>query len=172
MSKWIGVQCRGREARRFDRIFRHMQNSSNRGSSAFSEQPAAVGRPVGVMLIAVLCLVGAFIVALNLVLIVGEPNGIATLFGAERWTLLASLLLLPLLIAGGIGLLRLREWARLIVVGLVGVAILSFFVDSLLRYPVSTGLLLALSRSLIPATMLLYLLHPSIRPAFRRLRSV
>jgi hypothetical protein len=145
-----------------------MANSSDSGSSTLPSSRATTGRPVGVMLIAALCVLGVLVLLLNLALIVAEPGGFAALFGAEALTLIVSVVMTPLLITGAVGLFRLRPWARVLVVALLGVAIASFFADSLLRYPASTGLLLGLSRSLIPATMLLYLLHPSIRQFFHR----
>lgn len=134
-----------------------------------AERESARTRPTGVMLMALLCGVAVIVVGTYLVEAVlvlrdpGSPEDAA----AARTTLMLALGLVPLFLAMGIGLWRLKNWARLLVIGFLGIAIVSFFVSAVSRYPIGTGLLLGLNRGLIPGAMLLYLLHPAIGAAFQ-----
>ncbi len=134
-----------------------------------ADRASARTRPTGVMLIALLCVVAVMVVGTYLVEAVlvlrdpGSPDDAA----AARTTLALALGFMPLFLAMGIGLWRLKNWARLLAIGFLAVTIVSFFVSAVSRYPIGTGLLLGLNRGLIPGAMLLYLLHPAIGAVFQ-----
>lgn len=132
-------------------------------------QPSESGRPVGVMLIAILCFIGAVIVIVygtQALLVLRDP-GSAEDAASARALLPIAIGLLPLLLALGTGLWRLRNWARYLSVGFLALGIVLVFVDAFLRYSLTTGVSLAVTRSLVPTAMIIYLLHPMTAAAFR-----
>ncbi|MDP9311977.1 MAG: hypothetical protein M3R24_14015 [Chloroflexota bacterium] len=129
---------------------------------------AAATRPVGVLLIALLCFFAAILVVLNMVFRVLEPNGIADVLTQGPLGFALSVLLAAFFLTTGIGLLQLRPWGRYLGLAFVGLSIVTSGLDSFTRYPPRTALMLSFIRSLLPIALLLYLLHPSIRPAFGR----
>lgn len=122
------------------------------------------GRPVGVILIAVVCFV--FVAALAFVVAQIALGGPELGLGSQ-WLLLA-LALIPICAAAGVGLLQRRNWARYLVVGGMVTAIVGLFVRGLGMPSLDYGLRNAFTGSLLPAAIILYLLHPSIRVSFRR----
>lgn len=129
----------------------------------------STGRPVGVILIAVVCFF--FVVALAGVvlqtLLVGGPGTSSDAALSLPW-LAVALVLLPVCVAAGVGLLLRRNWARyLVVIGMVA-AIVGLLVRGLGMSSLDYGLRFAFSGSLLPAAIILYLLHPSIRATFQR----
>ena len=138
------------------------------GGPANNADAPARTRPVGVLLIALLCIFAAILVALNMVFRVLEPNGIADILTQGPFGYALSVLLAAFFLATGIGLLRLRPWGRYLGLAFFGLSIVTSGLDSFTRYPARTALMLTFIRSLMPIALLLYLLHPSIRPAFGR----
>lgn len=129
----------------------------------------STGRPVGVILIAVVCFF--FVVALVGVvlqtILTGGPGSSSDAALTVPWLALA-IVLIPVCVASGIGLLLRRHWARYIVVGGMVAAIVGLLVRGLGMSSLDYGLRFAFSGSLLPAAIILYLLHPSIRATFRR----
>ncbi len=138
------------------------------GGLANAADLAVRTRPVGVLLIALLCIFAAILVALNMVFRVLEPNGIADILTQGPLGYALSVLLAVFFLATGIGLLQLRPWGRYLGLAFFGLSIVTSGLDSFTRYPLRTALMLSVIRSLMPIALLLYLLHPSIRPAFGR----
>lgn len=126
------------------------------------------GRPVGVMLIAGLCLFSALLVSANLFFNVLEPDGVSRILTQGPLGFGISLVLVAFFLATAIGLLRLHEWGRYLAVTFLCLSIVTSGIDSFSRFPSQAALMLAFIRSLLPIALLLYLLHPGIRPAFRR----
>ncbi len=129
------------------------------------------GRPVGAMIIAVLAFLGIGVVLYNLVgaaTTLLDPAADPALRRTAAWLLPLSIALLPVLGAIGIGLWRQREWGRKLAVIFLVVSIGSVTLQALLTYDVQAAVMVALLRNAIPATLLGYLLHPSIRASFRR----
>jgi hypothetical protein len=126
------------------------------------------GRPVGVMLIAGMFLLLAVLAAIGLFFMFSQPGGVGTTFAAEPFNAILFPLSLPFSIAIAVGLFQLREWGRSLACAFLVVAIIRFFVDAFQQYPIDAALALGFTNTLIPAAILLYLSHPSIRPAFRR----
>jgi hypothetical protein len=134
-------------------------------------QPSSDGVPVGARIIAVLAFLAIGVALYNLVgaaMALLDPAADAALRATARWILPLSIALIPVLAAIGVGLWRVREWGRRLAVAFLAISIVVVFGQALLRPDVLTGLLVALSRNTVPATLLLYLVHPSIRPSFRR----
>jgi hypothetical protein len=129
-------------------------------------------RPVGVLLIAGLCFFAALLVSVNVFFNVLEPDGISGILTRGPLGFGISLLLAAFFVATGVGLWRFREWGRYCAVAFVATSIVTSGIDSFARYPAQTALMLTFIRSLLPIALLLYLLHPSIRPAFRRRSTV
>jgi hypothetical protein len=129
------------------------------------------GRPVGAMIIAVLAFLAIGVVLYNLLgaaTTLLDPAADPSLRGTATWLLPLSIVLLPLLGAIGVGLWRQREWGRKLAVIFLAVSIISVTLQALLTYNLQTALMVALVRNAIPATLMGYLLHPSIRASFRR----
>lgn len=137
------------------------------GQVKAADAPAPT-RPVGVLLIAQLCIFAAILVALNMVFRVLEPNGIADILTQGPLGYALSVLLTVFFLATGISLLQLRPLGRYLGLAFFGLSIVTSGLDSFTRYPPRTALMLSVIRSLLPIALLLYLLHPSIRPAFGR----
>lgn len=128
----------------------------------------AARRPVGVTVVALLCFLAVLVVSTYLVdavLVLLNPGSASDAAAARTVALLASGFI-PLFVVAGVGLWRRRQWGRYLVVVFLSFAVISFFADSLLRYPLRTGLILGLSRSIVPIAIMLYLLHPVISAAF------
>ena len=125
-------------------------------------------RPVGVMLIAGLCFFSALLVSVNLFFNVLEPDGVSGFLTRGPLGFAISLLLAAFFLATTVGLLRLQGWGRYLAVAFLGLSIVTSGIDSFARYPPQAALMLAFIRSLLPIALLLYLLHPGIRPAFKR----
>jgi hypothetical protein len=132
-----------------------------------------MNRPTGVTVIAVLCFIGAcFLTLLACLFLVGGglaarfmppdahiPAGIAAavgVFGAVIFLLLAALY-----VTVGMGLLKLKEWARIIALVLAGLSLLFGLFGLLHFHP------FALVRLAIAGSILWYLLQPHVVAAFR-----
>jgi hypothetical protein len=137
---------------------RDIQHSSRAGQNG----TATEGAPVGARLLAIISL----LVAIGIVVVIG---GGVVQGGASLTAIDVALLgVAPLLVSIGVGLWRAREWARVLAVVFLAGMIGFFFVQGLLQPDVQVGLWFAVVRSLVPVALLMYLLHPSIRPLFRR----
>jgi hypothetical protein len=131
---------------------------------------AVRGRPVGVALIAIMF---AFFV------IIASSTGwsafqalnsgrlSAASIAEARLDLILSLLAVPFCVVAAIGVWRQRRWGLYLALVFLVLTILRFVVEAFSFATLGYGLLAALSRSVIPITIMLYLLHPSIRPVFR-----
>lgn len=129
------------------------------------------GRPVGAMIIAVLAFLAIGVVLYNLIgatTTLLDPAADPALRRTATWLLPLSIALLPALGAIGVGLWRRREWGRRLAVIFLVVSISSVTLQALFTYNLQTALMVALARNAVPATLLGYLLHPSIRASFRR----
>lgn len=136
-----------------------------------SDTSSRSGRPVGVLLIALLCFVAIPVVIVFIAATLPEfLDGSGLNRGQAMLSLVLGVALVPLFSVTGVGLWRLRAWARWLAIGFLAVSIASIVIDALLRYPLSTGAIVALGRGAIPTGLLLYLLHPSIGAAFHRSR--
>ncbi len=125
-------------------------------------------RPVGVMLIAAMFLMLAVLAVIGLYFMFSQPGGVATTFASEPLNAILFPLSLPASVAVAIGLFQLREWGRILACAFLIVAIIRFFIDALQQYPIDAALALGFTNTLVPAAILMYLFHPSIRPVFRR----
>lgn len=126
------------------------------------------GRPVGVMLIAGMFLLLGVLAAIGLFFMFSQPGGVGATFASEPHNAILFPLSLPFSVAIAVGLFQLREWGRSLACVFLIVAIIRFFVDAFQQYPIDAALALGFTNTLIPAAILMYLSHPSIRPAFRR----
>ena len=138
-------------------------------TDAHTDAPSRRSRPVGVTIITVLCLLAVVVLGYRVVdafVVLGATGLDSDVRTEVRQQLLVSVLLLPFFAVIGVGLWRLTEWARLLAVGFLVFTIASFVYQAFGFPSLPYGLLAALSRSVVPATMLLYLLHPSIRTVF------
>lgn len=130
-----------------------------------ARQDESAGRAVGVILIAVVCFL--FTAAMTFLAVQAALDGpVAAALSAPLLALAVALI--PICAISGIGLLQRRNWARYLVVGGMLAAIVGLFVRSLGMESLDYGLRNALSGSLLPAAIILYLLHPSIGATFRR----
>jgi hypothetical protein len=128
------------------------------------------GRPVGVMIIAAMFLFYVVVVGYNAFDAFGgmsAPNIGAAARSDARWALILSLVQMPFYAATAIGLWRLKQWGRYLALIFLLINIVRFVVTAFFSPALGIGLLIALSNSIIPLTIMLYLLHPSIRPIFR-----
>lgn len=142
---------------------RDMQRTPRAGQHGIQAAAATGGAPVGARLLAVVSmLVSIGMVALLVSAVVQGSASIA----AVDLALVGGLA--PLLFVIGVGLWRVREWARVAAVVFILAMIGFFFAQGVLQPNVQVGLWLAVVRSLVPAALLMYLLHPSIRPLFRK----
>ena len=134
-------------------------------------QPAtAGGRPVGVAFIAAMFLFYVVVVAYNAFEafhVMSSPGTSATIRSDARLALIAALAQLPFYAATAVGLWQRKQWGRYLALAFLVINIVRFVVEAFFFPTITAGLLVALSRSVIPITIMLYLLHPSIRPAFR-----
>lgn len=145
------------------------QSSSTKSSpNAAADQRVSSGRPIGVLLLTLLCLltVVGIVVFVGLALLGAQQAnvGVATVLA----DLALPIALIPIFAVIGVGLWRLRRWGLYLAVGFLVIAVAAIVIDSLTRYTSSTGWRLALNRGIIPAVLIFYLLHPSIRAAFRQ----
>lgn len=153
-----------------------MNNSQPPGAldhpGARPQQPSAgQGRPVGVALVAIMFLFYAVVVGFNAFIAFRAFNlpGLSAVAHSDaRLDLILSLAQLPFYIVTAFGLWRLRQWGRYLALVFLALNIARFVVEAFAFPTLTYGLLAALSRSIIPLTIMLYLLHPSIRPMFRR----
>jgi hypothetical protein len=132
-----------------------------------------MNRPTGVTVIAVLCFIGAcFLTLLACLFLVGGglaarfmppdahiPAGIAAAVGGAA--AIIFLLLAGLYVAVGMGLLKLKEWARIVTIVLAGLSLLFGLLGLLHFHP------FALVRLAIAGWILWYLLQPHVVAAFR-----
>ncbi|HEX6292576.1 MAG TPA: hypothetical protein VFZ66_25550 [Herpetosiphonaceae bacterium] len=134
-------------------------------------QPAQPrGRPVGVMIIAALFVLYVVFMALTAVEAFQLLSAAGTSADARSNAQLAlalALAQLPFYAVTAIGLWRLKEWGRYLALAFLALNVARFVVEALLAPVLVPSLMIALSRSVIPITLMLYLLHPSIRPVFR-----
>ncbi|HEY0739477.1 MAG TPA: hypothetical protein VGD69_31425 [Herpetosiphonaceae bacterium] len=128
------------------------------------------GRPVGVALVAIMFLFYAVVVGFN-AFIAFQALGMAGLSAAARGDarldLILSLVQLPFYVVTAFGLWRLRQWGHYLALVFLALNIVRFVVEAFSFPTLTYGLLAALSRSVIPFTIMLYLLHPMIRSVFR-----
>lgn len=129
----------------------------------------SAGRPVGVILIAVVCFffVAALAGVVLQTILAGGPGSSSDAALSLPWLALA-VVLIPVCVVSGIGLLLRRHWARYLVIGGMAAAIIGLLVRGLGMSSLDYGLRFAFSGSLLPIAIMLYLLHPSIRATFRR----
>jgi uncharacterized membrane protein (DUF2068 family) len=123
-----------------------------------------------VAIIAVMFLVYGLVVAYNAVeafRVMYNPATSATIRSDARLALILALAQLPFYATTAVGLWRRKQWGRYFALMFLAINIVRFVADAFFFPTLTTGLLVALSRSVIPIALLLYLLHPSIRPAFR-----
>jgi hypothetical protein len=134
-----------------------------------------MNRPTGVTVIAVLCFIGAcFLTLLACLFLVGGglaakfmppdahiPAGIMAAVGAVGAVIF--LILAALYVTVGLGLLKLKEWARIIAIVLAGLSLLFGLFGLLHFHP------FALVRLAIAGWILWYLLQPHVVAAFRGL---
>jgi uncharacterized membrane protein (DUF2068 family) len=135
-----------------------------------SAEATAGGRPVGAMIIAVMFLFYVVVVGYNAFdAFVGmSAAGISAAARSDaRWALILLLVQLPFYLATAIGLWRLKQWGRYLALIFLAINIARFVVTAFFAPVLGMGLLIALSNSIIPLAIMLYLLHPSIRPMFR-----
>ena len=147
------------------------RNRAARDPAEAAQQPhAGAGRPVGVGMIAAIALLTAGVFGLRIFgairVLSGSVPGVDPAASTVIPQLIVPLVLLPVCIATGVGLWRLKEWGRYLAIGCMVLAIVNLFVQSFSAPRLSVGLLNALSVSMLPGAILLYLLHPSIRTAF------
>lgn len=139
------------------------------------QQPGATSsRPVGVTLVAIMFLFYAVVVGVNAFTAsqaLGLPELSALARSDARLDMILSLVQLPFYIVTAIGVWRLQPWGRYLALLFLALNIARFVVEAFSFPTLTYGLLAALSRSIIPITIMLYLLHPMIRPVFRRRRS-
>ncbi len=144
------------------------------GESGTSIHPGAQpstpgGRPVGVAFIAIMFLVYVGVVAYNAFeafQVMNDPGISAAIRADARTAFIFALAQLPFYAATAVGLWQRRQWGRYLALAFLAINIARFVVEAFFFPTLAAGLLVALSRSVIPITLLLYLLHPSIRPAF------
>lgn len=138
------------------------------------QQPGtSSGRPVGVTLVAIMFLFYAVVVgvnAFNAFQALGLPELSALARSDARLDMILSLAQLPFYIVAAIGVWRLQSWGRYLALLFLAFNIGRAVVESSV-FPFPQSGLATLSRSIIPITIMLYLLHPMIRPVFRRRRS-
>jgi uncharacterized membrane protein (DUF2068 family) len=136
------------------------------------QQPgAAQGRPVGAALVALMFLFYAIVVGFNAFTAfqaLGTAELSAVARADARLDMILSLVQLPFYIVTAFGVWRLQQWGRYLALVFLALNIVRFVVEAFSFPTLTYGLLAALSRSMIPITIMLYLLHPMIRSVFRR----
>lgn len=128
------------------------------------------GRPVGAALIALMFLFYIVVTVYNAVDAFQGMNatGISAAARSDaRWAFGFALVQLPFYAAAAFGVWRLKRWGWYLALVFLAINIVRFVVEAFFFPSLAIGLLAALSRSVIPLTIMLYLLHPSIRPIFR-----
>jgi hypothetical protein len=120
------------------------------------------------MLIGAMFLLLAVLAAIGLFFMFSQPGGVGATFASEPLNAILFPLSLPFSIVIAVGLFRLREWGRILACAFLVVAIIRFFIDAFEQYPIDAALALGFTNTLVPAAILMYLSHPSIRPFFGR----
>jgi hypothetical protein len=137
------------------------------------QQPgASSGRPVGVALVALMFLFYAVVVGFNAFIAfraMSLPGLSPTAHADAQFDLMLSLVQLPFYIATAFGVWRLQQWGRYLALAFLALNVGRAVVESSV-FPFPQSVLATLSRSIIPVTIMLYLLHPMIRTVFRRER--
>lgn len=131
---------------------------------------AAQGRPVGVALVALMFLSYAVIKgfeAFSAFQAVNLPGLSPTARSDAQFDLIRSLVELLIYVVTAFGVWRLRQWGWYLALAFLAFNIVRAVITTF-NFPLPHNLLEALNQSIIPITIMLYLLHPMIRPVFRR----
>lgn len=135
------------------------------------QQPgASQGRPVGVALVALMFLLYAVVKGFNAFSAfqaVNLPGLSPTAHSDAQFDLIRSLVELPFYVVTAFGVWRLRQWGWYLALAFLAFTIVRAVVTTF-NFPWPHNLLAPLSQSIIPITIMLYLLHPMIRSVFRR----
>lgn len=151
-----------------------MSNSQQPGvmdhPGARPQPPGISSRPVGVALITIMFLFYAVVVGFNAFSAFRAFNlpGLSPTAHADaQFDLILSLVQLPFYIATAFGVWRLKQWGWYLALVFLALNVVRAVVESAV-FPFPQSVLATLSRSIIPVTIMLYLLHPMIRSVFQR----